>query len=147
MLMIRLQRVGRKNDPSFRVVLTDSRNSTKSGKLKEVLGNYNPRFGTPTLEKERIVEWMSKGVQLSDTMHNLLVKEGVIKGKKINVTKKKAVATPRGGAAPVAQAPAAPAPATETPEAAASSAESPVPESASETSSGETALKEEAAQS
>jgi len=43
MLKIRLQRFGRKHDPTFRVVLTDSRSGPKSGKFLEVLGSYNPR--------------------------------------------------------------------------------------------------------
>ena len=43
MLMIRLQRVGRKNEPVFRVVLTDSKNGPKSGKFLEVLGSYDSR--------------------------------------------------------------------------------------------------------
>ena len=43
MLMIRLQRTGRKHIPSFRVVLTDKRNSTKSGKTLETLGFFNAK--------------------------------------------------------------------------------------------------------
>jgi len=89
MLMIRLQRVGRKHDPSFRVVLTDKRNGPQSGKFLEVLGNYNARFGTPTLKGDRIKHWMEKGAKPSDTVHNLLVSEKVIEGKKINVLPKK----------------------------------------------------------
>jgi ribosomal protein S16 len=45
MLKIRLQRIGRKNDPAFRAVLTDSKNSTKSGKFLEIVGTYNPKQG------------------------------------------------------------------------------------------------------
>jgi len=93
MLKIRLQRIGRKNDPSFRAVLTDSKNSTKSGKFLEILGTYNPKAkeGIPNknLENERIKYWMGKGAQLSDTMHNFLVHDKVIEGKKINVLPKK----------------------------------------------------------
>ena len=88
MLMIRLQRVGRKNDPSFRAVVTDSRNSTKSGKFIEIVGSYDARRGEPQLKKERILYWISKGAKTSDTMHNLLIKAQVISGKKIDVTKK-----------------------------------------------------------
>ena len=50
MLKIRLQRIGRKNDPAFRVVLTDSKNSTKSGRFLEILGTYNPKAGEKNLE-------------------------------------------------------------------------------------------------
>src|SRR3989344_2699868 len=89
MLMVRLQRVGRKNDPSFRVVLTDSKNSTKSGRFIEVLGSYNARFGKPEIKADRIKHWMSVGAQLTPTVHNLMVSEKVVQGKKINVLPRK----------------------------------------------------------
>jgi small subunit ribosomal protein S16 len=93
MLMIRFQRIGRKNDPSFRAVLTDSKNSTKSGKFLEILGSYNPRAKSDgekrNLNTERIKYWMSKGAKTSETMHNFLVHDKVIEGKKVNVLPKK----------------------------------------------------------
>ncbi len=89
MLKIRLQRIGRKNDPSFRAVLTDSKNSTKSGKFLEILGTYNPKAGEKNLLNDRIKYWISKGAKPSDTMHNFLVHDKVISGKKINVLPKK----------------------------------------------------------
>jgi small subunit ribosomal protein S16 len=89
MLKIRLQRIGRKNDPSFRAVLTDSKNSTKSGRFLEILGTYNPKAGEKVLNADRIKYWMSKGAQTSDTMHNFLVHDKVISGKKKNVLPKK----------------------------------------------------------
>ena len=88
MLKIRLQRIGRKNDPSFRAVLTDSKNSTKSGKFLEIVGTYNPKSGNTAFKTERIEYWLSKGAKLSDTMHNFMVGEKVITGKKINVLSK-----------------------------------------------------------
>jgi small subunit ribosomal protein S16 len=111
MLSIRLQRVGRKHDPSFRVVLTDSKNGPQSGKFLEVLGSYDARKGTPVLNKERILELVSKGAQPSPTVHNLMVRTKVHKAPKIDVSQK-----PEVVAAPVAAtpAPAAPAP-VETP--------------------------------
>ena len=90
MLKIRLQRTGRKNDPAFRAVLTDSKNSTKSGRFLEVVGTYNPKKGETLFNDERIKYWISKGARLSDTMHNFLVSKKVIEGKKINVLPKKA---------------------------------------------------------
>jgi len=91
MLMIRLQRVGRTNEPTFRLVLTDSKNGPKSGKYLEVLGSYDPRrenkleqFNIP-----KIKEWISKGAQLSVTVHNFLVSKKAIDGKKINALPKK----------------------------------------------------------
>lgn len=90
MLKIRLQRVGRKHIPTFRVVLTDSKNSTKSGRFQEILGSYDPRNGKDTkIDGARIKELVSKGAQVSDTLHNLLVTHKVIEGKKKNVLPKK----------------------------------------------------------
>jgi len=89
MLKIRLQRIGRKNDPAFRAVLTDSKNSTKSGRFLEIVGNYNLKAGETNFKTDRIIYWISKGAKLSDTMHNFLVHQKVIEGKKINVLPKK----------------------------------------------------------
>ena len=89
MLKIRLQRIGRRNDPAFRVVLTDSKNSAKSGKFLEILGTYNPKTSEKKLKNDRIKYWMSKGAKCSDTMHNFLVRDKVIEGKYINVLPKK----------------------------------------------------------
>ena len=82
--MIRLQRTGRKNIPNFRVVLTDSKNGTKSGKFLEILGNFDMVNDKKTIDAERIKYWLSKGVQVSDTMHNFLLDQKIISGKKIN---------------------------------------------------------------
>ncbi len=89
MLRIRLQRVGRKNDPSFRVVLTDRLNSTKSGRVLEVLGNYDARSNKRVIDAEKVKRWISVGAQPTDTVHNLLISEKIIEGKKINVLPKK----------------------------------------------------------
>ena len=91
MLMIRLQRVGRKNDPSFRVVITDSRNSTKSGKFVEIAGSYDARKGKPRLKEERIKYWLSVGAKPSATVHNLLADAGIISGPKLDVSAKSAI--------------------------------------------------------
>ncbi|MFA6536108.1 MAG: 30S ribosomal protein S16 [Candidatus Paceibacterota bacterium] len=94
MLIIRLQRVGRRNEPTFRIVVTDSKNGPKSGKALEVVGAYDPREakgnkGNNRLDTERIKHWISKGAQVSDTVHNMLISAKVIQGKKINVLPKK----------------------------------------------------------
>ena len=90
MLKIRLQRVGRTHEPSFRLVLTDSKNSTKSGRYLEVLGSYDARRGEKSeFKTDKVKYWISKGAQLSGTVHNLLVSKKVIDGKKINVLPKK----------------------------------------------------------
>ncbi len=119
MLMIRLQRVGQKNQPSFRLVLTDSKNSTKSGKFLEILGSHNFQKDGTILKADRIKHWISVGAQVSDTAHNLLVTNGVLTGKKKNVLPKKTVAKKEEvveeAPAPVAATP-APVAATAAPE-------------------------------
>lgn len=89
MLKIRLQRIGRKNDPSFRVVLTDSKNGPKSGKFLEIIGSYNPKSGETVFQSDRVKYWMSQGAQVSETVHNTLVHQKIIDGKKVNVLPKK----------------------------------------------------------
>jgi len=90
MLAIRLQRTGRKNEPFFRVVLTDSKNSTKSGKFLDILGFYNPKKGEVSFNAEEIKRRISEGAQASATVHNFLVAQKVIEGKKKNVLSRKA---------------------------------------------------------
>ncbi len=85
MLKIRLQRVGRIHEPSYRLVLTDSKNPTRSGKSIEVLGSFDARHGEKAeLKNDRITHWISKGAQVSTTVHNLLIDKKVISGKKLN---------------------------------------------------------------
>ncbi len=90
MLTIRLQRTGRKHEPTFRVVLTDSKNGPKSGKFLEVVGSYDARDkNTTKINGDKVKHWMSKGAKPSDTVHNLLVTHKIIDAKKINVLPKK----------------------------------------------------------
>lgn len=84
MLMMRLQRVGRKNDPSYRIVVTDKRTGPKSNKHVDLLGSFNPKLGTFQINEEKTKYWLSQGVQPSVTLHNMLVSKKVIEGKKIN---------------------------------------------------------------
>lgn len=109
MLTIRLQRVGRKNDPSFRVILVESKRAAKTGNFNELLGSYDPRVDRVALKADRIKYWISMGATVSDTLHNLLISQKIIEGKKINVLPRKSppkVEAPEG-AAP-AEKPAAP---------------------------------------
>ena len=89
MLKIRLQRVGRKNDASFRVVVIESQRGPKAGNALEVLGFYDPKKDIIEIKGDRVTHWISVGAQASDTVHNLLVKKKIIKGDKINVLPKK----------------------------------------------------------
>jgi small subunit ribosomal protein S16 len=90
MLIIRLQRVGRTHEPTFRIVLTDSKFGPKSGKPVEVLGSYDARKGKGTnhVDGEKVKYWISKGAQVSETVHNFLVDQKVLTAKKINVLPK-----------------------------------------------------------
>src|SRR6185369_15279593 len=125
MLMIRLQRTGRKHEPTFRVVLTDSKNGPKSGKYLKNLGWYDTRIKNKPeqMDTEAIKKWVSQGAQLSVTLHNYLVSNKVITGKKINALPKKTVqkkaeeAAPATATAAPAAAPAAETPAPEAPKA------------------------------
>jgi small subunit ribosomal protein S16 len=92
MLTLRFQRVGKTHDTTFRIVAVDSRFSSKSGKVKEVLGWWDPRQDKFELKKDRIDYWLKNGAQSSDSCFNLLIKAKIIKGKKrpVVIHKKKA---------------------------------------------------------
>jgi len=92
MLTLRFQRVGKTHDTTFRIVAVDSRFSSKSGKVKEVLGWWDPRQDKFELKKDRIDYWLKNGAQASDSCFNLLIKAKIIKGKKrpVVIHKKKA---------------------------------------------------------
>lgn len=85
MLKIKLQRTGRKHEPTFRLLLTDSKNSTKTGKFLEVLGSHDFRKDNTEIKKDRVLYWMKNGVKPTPTVHNLLVTHKIIEDKKINV--------------------------------------------------------------
>jgi small subunit ribosomal protein S16 len=138
MLKIRLKRVGRKHDPSYRVVLIDSHSGPKSGKINEILGFYDPRKDIKELKGEEIKAWISKGAQVSDTVHNILVGEKVIEGKKINVLPRKSPIVKEEESKEEKVPEAAPAEATEAPV-----AEAETPAETTDTSEAE-APKEEA---
>ncbi len=87
--MMRLQRVGRRNDPSYRVVVTDKRTGPKSNKHVAILGSYNPKMDHVQLEADNVKSWLQKGVQPSPTVHNILVGQGIIDAPKVNVLPKK----------------------------------------------------------
>ncbi len=78
MLTIRMSRGGRKNSPSFAIVLTDSRKSRDGGYL-ERLGNYDPRADKVlfNLKATRIQELVKGGATVSDTVRTLLAKEKI----------------------------------------------------------------------
>lgn len=86
MLKIRFKRIGKKKQPSFRIIISEKSRDTK-GKFLENLGYYNPKSKGKKLDRERIKYWLEKGVQVSDTLHNLLVEEKIISKPKIKIAK------------------------------------------------------------
>ncbi len=132
MLMMRLQRVGRKNDPSFRIVVTDKRTGPKSDKHIDRLGSYNPKMNHVQIDAAKAKEWIEKGVQPSDTVHNILVGQKVIEGKKKNVLPKKSPIIDEAAIKRAEEEAAAKAKAAEEAAAAAPAEEAPVEEVAAE---------------
>lgn len=79
---IRLRRTGRKKQPTYRIVVADSR-SPRDGKFIEVIGQYAPRQGEGALnlQSERVNFWLDNGALPSDTVRSLLRKAGVLKAR------------------------------------------------------------------
>ncbi len=89
MLKIRMQRIGRRNDPAFRLVVTEHTAGPKAGTFIEKVGSYNPKTKARALAEDRIRYWLSVGAQSSGVVHNMLVSAGIVDGKKVNVLPKK----------------------------------------------------------
>jgi small subunit ribosomal protein S16 len=115
MLTIRLQRTGTKNRATFRLVLAEKEKSA-SKKFQEVLGHYNPRSKDFAIKDDaRLKYWIGQHVELSPTVHNLLVEKKLLEGKKVKAwAAKKNEVSPEASAAPTA-APAAATPVAEAP--------------------------------
>jgi small subunit ribosomal protein S16 len=82
MLMIRLQRSGKRNRPDFRIVLAE-KESSASKKVTEILGHYNPRTKDFGIKQDRLQYWIAQHVTLSPTVHNLFVTQKLIDDKKV----------------------------------------------------------------
>ena len=96
MLTIRLQKVGKKHTATFRVVATQKTAGPRR-KYLELLGNIDRKIKKVSLNKEKILYWIGKGAQPSDSIHNLLVSQNIITGAKKPVhktSKKPPVAIP-----------------------------------------------------
>lgn len=113
MLTIRLTRVGKKKQPSYRVVVQEKQRDPWGTSI-EILGNYNPRTKALVVKADRITHWIAQGAQPSPTMHNLLVTNKIIEGKKVRNTtgdrkpqeaaEKKAAEAPSAAEAPAEEA-------------------------------------------
>lgn len=78
MLKIRLQRLGRKNRPNYRIVVAEH-SAAPQGKYVDLLGSYDPLAKTDAIkvDADRVLEWIKKGAQPSNTVARLLKGEGV----------------------------------------------------------------------
>ena len=76
---IRLNRMGAKKNPFYRVVVADSR-APRDGRFIEVLGNYDPSQNPAVVnvDEEKVLDWMGKGAQPTDTVKNLFSKKGLM---------------------------------------------------------------------
>jgi len=83
MLHIRLTRIGKKKQPEYRVIICE-KSRDPWGKALEILGHYNPRTkpSTINLKTDRVKYWLDNGAQCSETVWNLLVDQGLVKGEK-----------------------------------------------------------------
>jgi small subunit ribosomal protein S16 len=77
MLRIRLSRVGKKRQPSYRVVVTDIE-AKRDGRIVERIGHYDPRSKAQeySIQEDRALYWLSVGAQPSDAVRRLLEKQG-----------------------------------------------------------------------
>lgn len=80
MVKLRLKRMGAKKQPSYRIVAADSR-APRDGRFIEILGFYNPRTNPAEviIDEEKVLKWLNNGAQPSDTVRNILSREGIMK--------------------------------------------------------------------
>lgn len=81
MLVIKLRRIGKKHQPSYRLIVQEKREKL-GGRYAEDLGWYNPLQKKREFNKERIQYWLKIGVKPTDTVYNMLVSDGLISGAK-----------------------------------------------------------------
>jgi small subunit ribosomal protein S16 len=103
MLVIRLTRVGKTKQPSYRIVVQEKSKDPWGGAV-ERLGHYNPLTNpaTLTVNEERVRYWVSKGAQPSDTLWNLLLERGLVTGEKRRIVQLSKKRKEKAAAAPAA---------------------------------------------
>ena len=76
---IRLNRMGAKKNPFYRIVVADSR-APRDGRFIEILGNYDPskQPALVNIDEEKAIDWMKKGAQPTDTVRSLFSKKGIM---------------------------------------------------------------------
>jgi small subunit ribosomal protein S16 len=108
MVKIRLSRVGKKKQPSYRLVVADVK-SPRDGDFIEIIGHYNPRTepATIVINEEKARQWLSRGAQPTERVSILLGKAGITEMPKINFSKKPSAQSEEKPEAKPAQEPAA----------------------------------------
>lgn len=86
MLTIRLSRVGKKNRPTYRVIISEKAKDPY-GRALEILGSYDPHIKNLKVDGDRVRYWISKGSQMSTTINNLFIDNKIIEGEKKKATK------------------------------------------------------------
>lgn len=100
MLVIRLSRVGKKNKPLYRVIISEKHKDLYGDSL-EILGSYNPHTKDLKIDADKTKYWLSKGAGMSSTVNNLLIEKKIIQGKKVTASKSR---KPKKAPAPAAPA-------------------------------------------
>jgi small subunit ribosomal protein S16 len=92
MVKLRLMRMGKTKQPTYRLVAADSR-SPRDGRFIEVVGSYDPRHADTrvTLKPELVTKWLREGAQPTDRVRRILISEGLLEAPPA-----------RGGTAPAA---------------------------------------------
>lgn len=106
MLAIKMRRVGKKHQASYRLVVMEKKSKLR-GVFTEDLGFYNPHSKEAKIDGERVKHWMERGAQPTATVNNLLIKKGMITGEKMRAhasLSKKAEEAPAGAAVKAASA-------------------------------------------
>jgi small subunit ribosomal protein S16 len=78
MLKLRLKKIGRKRQPSYRIIIITN-TSRRDGKAIDEVGYYNPITKEISFNSEKIIEWLKNGVQPTDTVKRLLQKAKILK--------------------------------------------------------------------
>jgi len=95
MLTIRLSRVGKKKQPTYRLIISE-KHKDPWGDYLELLGNYDPRAKVVKFKADRIKYWISQGATTSDTVNNMLIDQKIIEGAKrriVSISRKRQATT------------------------------------------------------
>lgn len=86
MLAIKFRKTGKKHQSYFRVVVMEKK-SKLMGRYIDNLGWVNPHSNELKIDKEKVLHWIKNGAKPTESVHNILIKNDILKGKKISVHK------------------------------------------------------------